>query len=265
VEPPSRDELERIQRQLCRLPELDGAEVADDPGLRALVVRHRGAVAGYDHVSMPRWETDGWRSRLTRAAERLAADGAWPSLVLCEDLDQPPGMADQLPGEGWVRVGAETVLWVAHAPVVPHLDAPLRIEAVVPRRVETHEALERRIFGLPEALADVRREALATALATGRLRAWVAWLSGEPVAVARLAQGDGVAGLQGIGVVAGRRRQGLGSLLTAVATRTGLTLGNRLVWLSVRDDDPGAGEMYRRLGYRRAFGWSRWFTREDPR
>jgi ribosomal protein S18 acetylase RimI-like enzyme len=265
AEPPSPAELARIQLQLCRLPELDGAEVVDDPGLRALVVRRRGPAAGYDHVSMPRWEADDWRERLAQAAVRLTAMDAWPSLLLCDELDRPPGMAERLPDEGWVPVGAETVLWAAHAPVVPHLDPSLRIEAVAPRRVDIHEALERRIFGLPESLADARREAISAALATGRLRAWVVWLSGEPVAVARLAQGDGVAGLQGIGVVTGRRRQGIGSLVTIVATRAGMALGNRIVWLSVRDDDPGARQMYHRLGYRRAFSWSRWFTREDPR
>jgi ribosomal protein S18 acetylase RimI-like enzyme len=85
------------------------------------------------------------------------------------------------------------------------------------------------------------------------------------VAVARLSQGRSVAGLQGIGVVESRRGQGYGSLITIIATRAGLATGNRLVWLSVREDNDAAIRIYGHLGFERAFTWTRWLVTEDPR
>ena len=91
------------------------------------------------------------------------------------------------------------------------------------------------------------------------------WVGDEPVAVARLSQGQGVAGLQGVGVVADRRGQGYGTLIATVATRAGLATGNRLIWLSVHEENHRALGVYARLGFARAFSWSRWLLTEDPR
>ncbi len=150
-------------------------------------------------------------------------------------------------------------------PSFPHLDPALRIEAVQPRSVATHESLERSIFGIAASHAERRRDRLLANLDDGRLRAWIVWLGDEPVAVARLSQGDGVAAIQGVGVVPGRRGQGFGTLVTTVATRAGLALGNRLVWLSVQEENEAARRVYSRLGFERAFAWSRYLVTEDPR
>jgi ribosomal protein S18 acetylase RimI-like enzyme len=91
------------------------------------------------------------------------------------------------------------------------------------------------------------------------------WLGDEPVAVARLSQGEGTAGLQGIGVVEEHRGQGYGTLITTVGTRAGLAMGNRLVWLSVREENERALAVYGRLGFERAFSWIRWLVTEDSR
>jgi ribosomal protein S18 acetylase RimI-like enzyme len=164
-----------------------------------------------------------------------------------------------------VRALGETVLWVGHASVVPHLDPLLRIEAVRPRSLSVHDRLEREVFGIGEDQALRRRSGLSAALEAGRLRAWIVWLGDEPVAVARLSQGDGVAALQGIGVVEGRRGQGFGTLITTIATRAGMAVGNRILWLSVRDDNRAALDVYARLGFAPAFSWSRWLVAEEPR
>lgn len=265
VEPPSRDELERIQHHLVSLPSHDGATVsaADDLGVVLVRGPERGPDATY--AAMPRWEAATWRASLERVSARLRDEGAWPSLLVCDRLDRPSGLASELPGDGWTRVTSETVLWVGHASVVPHLDPRLRIEAVQPRSVAMHEALERRIFGLPEKRAERRRDAMAAALETGHARAWIVWLEEEPVAVARLSQGRGVAGLQGIGVTAERRGQGFGTLITTIATRAGMAVGNRIIWLSVDPQDAVAGHVYAKLGFARLFGWTRWLRTESPR
>jgi predicted GNAT family acetyltransferase len=99
---------------------------------------------------------------------------------------------------------------------------------------------------------------LASSIGAGSLRTYLVRVDGTPVATARLASGDGVAGIFGVGVVAEQRRRGLGSLVTAVATRAGLAAGHKLVWLSVSEANEAAIRVYRQLGFEPAFEWSRW-------
>ena len=74
-----------------------------------------------------------------------------------------------------------------------------------------------------------------------------------------------MAGLQGIGVVPGRRGQGYGTLITTIATRAGMAVGNRLIWLSVQPENVAAMGVYGKLGFEPLFSWSRWLVTEDPR
>lgn len=265
IDPPSRDELEAIERHLVGLPGVDGGSVRDDVELGVTLIEGPGSGPDVSYAAMPRWGADEWTSRLAATTERMRLDGAWPSLFVCESLDRPPDLAAQLERLDWIKVSAETVMWVGHASVVPHLDPLMRIEAVQPRSLETHQALEHEIFGRTSQMPERRRQTRIEALEAGRLRAWIIWLDQEPVAVARLSQGEGVAGLQGIGVVERRRGQGYGTLMTTIATRAGMAVGNRLVWLSVRDDNVAAVKAYRKLGFKPAFSWSRWLVTEDPR
>ncbi len=260
IEPPSHGELERIERQLASLPGHSGATVTDSPELGALLVHAGGKGPGLNYVALPRWPPERWRESLDRVVLHMRARGDWPSLLLADRLDRPLGLAGELTKLGWQAMGQETVLWVGRASVVPHLDPSLRIEAVQPRSAADHERIERQVFALPERESRERVEALGHALEVGHLRAYVVRIGDEPVAVARLSQGEGVAGLYGIGVVEGRRRQGLGTLITTVATRASMAMGNRVVWLSVEDVNPGARAMYERLGFAPAFGWVRWMA-----
>ena len=264
VVPPTPDELARIVRHVAAQSVHDGAVISDDDDLR--VVRSHRDRSGPEHTyaAMPRWRADEWPERLTRLRDRMLAEGSWPSLVLT-DFDVPAGIASVetvMRAAGWAPVLAERALWVGHASVVPHLDPSLRIEAVLPRSVADHEALERLAFGIGQDRAEDRRRRLADALATGALRAFVVRVDGEPVAVARLSQGEGVAGLTGIGVHPAHRRRGLGTLVTVIATRAGLATGNRIVWLSVREEDDTAASLYAKLGFRPAFRWTRWLATE---
>lgn len=265
VEPPTPAELEAIERHLVSLPALEGATVTDDEVIGMLLVRGPGRGPDATYAAMPRWADGAWHEGLERVRRRMRELGAWPSLLLTDRLAQPSGLQPELERLGWLPVTGETVLWVGHAAAVPHLDAGLRIEAVRPGSLDVHEALERRIFGIGAEGAPRRRAALAAALEAGIARAWVVRRAGQPVAVARLAQGDGSAALQGIGVLPEQRGQGYGTLITTVATRAALASGNRLVWLSVSEDNLRAVGVYSRLGYRRAFSWRRWLVSEDPR
>lgn len=263
VSPITPDELASVQRDLVGLPVHAGARLIEDTDLGVLRVRLPGGGAVVDYAAAPRWTAGDWRASLDRVTDRMRADGSWPSLLLTDRLDRPPGLERAVDSLGWRRISAESVLWVGHASVVPHLDRALRFEAIQPRTVADHEELERRVFGADPSRAEARRRELATALAGGRLRAWVLRLHGEPIAVARLSLGDGVAGIHGLGVAREWRGKGYGTLLATVVTRAGMATGHRIVWLSVDETNEVALHVYRGLGFQHAFGWSRWLAPLD--
>ena len=265
VAPPTLEELEAIHRHLVRLPGQEGAVVEDDPELGVTFVRGPGSGPDLTYAAMPHWDADTWTDALAAVRARMLDEGSWPSLLLTDRLEHPAGLPAELERQGWMPVVSEVVMVSGRAAVVPHLDPTMRIEAVRAAAVETHEELERRVFGLAADQAERRRAAIRAAIEAGALRAWVVWLGQEPVAVARLSQADGAAGLQGIGVVEGYRGQGYGTLITTIATRTAMATGNRLVWLSVREDNEPAVRAYDALGFERVFSWTRWLLTEDPR
>lgn len=255
--PPTPAETEAIERHLASLPVHSGARLIDDPELGALLVRGEGNVPGFDHGALPRWP-EATAERVTAFEERSRADGVWPSLLVAAGGIAPPGLGALLASRGWSESGRESVL-VSRAPaVVPHLDPALRLEAVTRRSAVEHEAVERAIFGSPESSAAGRIKGLLAGLDDGTLRAYLVRRRGDVVAVARLSLREGSAGLFGIGVTQGRRRQGLGTFVTAVAMRAGLATGRPLVWLSVEEGNDAARRMYERLGFQAAFPWSRW-------
>jgi ribosomal protein S18 acetylase RimI-like enzyme len=262
VAAPSPEEVEWVSRHLATLAVHSGASAVEDPHLRALLVHAAGGGIALNYAAMPRWTAADWPAELAELTGAMRAAGEWPSLLLAERVDRPIHLDRELPGAGWTQVGHETVLWVGAASVVPHLDPSLRLEAVQPKNVEAHQLLEAQVFGLGRRGLVARGNDLGDALAGGHLRAYVVRIDGEPVAVARLSVGEHDAGLYGIGVAEAYRRRGIGTLLTTIATRAGLALGKRIVWLSVEDGNDGAAQMYQRLGFRPLFGWGRWVTRD---
>ena len=151
-------------------------------------------------------------------------------------------------------------MFTRHAPVVPHVDPGLRVEAVTPRTVVESIRLVTEVFGLPERTIEDRAEPFSNALLSGAARAFLLRLLREPVATARLGFGDKVAGIHAVAVGQRHRRRGYGKMITAVATRAGLVTGHGLVWLSVDEANEGAIEMYRSLGYEHTFDMSRWLA-----
>ena len=175
------------------------------------------------------------------AAVKLPALGALLALtalalLACDDDDPEGGLEEErrLLYVGMTRAMDE--LCLTHARVRQHYGAT------------TPQAPSRFLRELPEDWV----EGVALGTEDGPSAGPRLVLEDEPVAVARMSQGDGVAALQGIGVVEGRRGQGFGTLMTTIATRAGMALGNRIVWLSVSESNAVARHVYARLGFRPA-------------
>jgi ribosomal protein S18 acetylase RimI-like enzyme len=260
VPAPSIDELAAIERQLVDLPRFFGATVEEDAASGAVLVSRGGRGPAVNFAGCIRWPDAELDARLAEVAERFAVVGEWPALLLAEGVTEPAGLGAELLRRGWTAIERERVMWSRRPPVVPHLDPSTRLEAVTRRTVGEYERLEREVFGLAGSHADERAAGLIEAVERGELRAFLVRLHGEAVAVTRLVLAERVAGLYGVGVAAGRRRQGFGALVTAIATRSALATGNRLAWLSVSESNDAAVALYTALGYQPSFEWTRWLA-----
>jgi ribosomal protein S18 acetylase RimI-like enzyme len=258
AEPPSPAELVAIERQLTELARVAGATVSERPEIGALLTAFAGHGPGLNFASSIRWPAAGFGQRLARLEELMRRDGEWPALVVADGLTEPSDIEQRLAAAGWVRLEDERIMWTRRPPHVPHLDPALRVEAVTPHSVDQLQAQEQEVFGLaPERSAD-RLAQLIGAVESGELRGFVVRLHGATVATARLTAGDGVAALSAIGVATAHRRRGYGALVTAIAARAGLAMGNRLVFLSVDEANEPAVSLYRGLGFAPSFSWSQW-------
>jgi len=258
--PPSASEIDAIERSQLDWARLMEAEVIEDPELGATIVRHHGNRPDFNLTARVRWPAGEVARRLELLRERMEAEGVWPVLVISEGVSQPDDLAAQVEAAGWKQVRGERIMFTRHAPVVPHVDPGMRVEAVTKASAIDAARLEAEAFGQPVGGIEARAELLAQAVETGVIRGFLLRLVHEPVATLRLTPGDRVAGIHGVAVGERHRRRGYGRMITAIATRAGLATGHGLVWLSVSDDNPGAYEMYRGLGYEPSFGWSRWLA-----
>jgi ribosomal protein S18 acetylase RimI-like enzyme len=256
--PPTREELDAIERQLAELPRYSGATVSDEPELGAVIVGQSGLGPGLNFAACIRWPADRVADRLRALQDRMLERGEWPALVVAEGLTEPGDLSLWLESSGWVALERERAMWTRTPPVVPHLDPALRLEGVTRQTAAEFERVEREVFGLSDSRAAERGEWLMAAVESGQMRAFLVRLRGEVVATTRVALGQHVAGIFGVGVAAPYRRQGYGALVTAIATRSGLASGNRMVWLSVDEHNVPAINLYRSLGFRPSFSWTRW-------
>ena len=261
--PPTTAELDAIERQQAALLGQMGAEVVEDPGFGVVWIRFGSRTPALSFAKCIRWPDAELDSRLTALEERMRSAGDWPAISIGEGVTEPDSLLQHLKERGWIKVGGERIMFTRHAPVVPHLDPGLRIEAVTPGTAMECVRLEAANFGLPETEIGERAEPLAVAVASGEARGFIVRLLREPVAGARLVPGRGIAALAAVGVTARQRRRGYGRLVTAVATRAGLATGHGLVWLSVDEANTAAVGLYQSLGYQPSFAWSRWAAPAD--
>jgi len=103
-------------------------------------------------------------------------------------------------------------------------------------------------FGAPQPFGDAFAELAASIGLSARspFRHFLARVNGEPAATSSLFLGAGVAGIYDVSTLPGRRRRGLGRLVTQAAMREARALGYRMAIL--HSSDLGAG-IYRSLGF----------------
>ncbi|MEP7158476.1 MAG: GNAT family N-acetyltransferase [Chloroflexota bacterium] len=258
---PTPQELLAIESERLRWVTLLGASVEPDEALGVTLASHYAHGTGMNFAAAIRWPESEVAMRLAEVESRMRAAGTWPQLIVASGLTEPADLADQLLAAGWIRLGKEQIMYVRQPAVVPHLDPGLRIEAVTPATALECARLETAAFGLDPNAVEESASLLAAATESGAIRAFIVRLAREPIASARLVPGlpnSPVASLHAIAVAARHRRRGYGRLVTTIATRAGLATGHALVWLSVDEDNFGAIELYRTLGYDLALTWSRW-------
>jgi ribosomal protein S18 acetylase RimI-like enzyme len=256
--PPSREELDAIERHRVAWSELLGATVVEDPALGVSFVSQDRPVSSLNFAAAIRWPEQEFENRLAAVVTRLRGLRQWPTLVVSDGVSQPADVAARLESAGWRPVSSERIMWARHPQIVPHLDPGLRVAAVTPATAIDAIRLETAVFGLvPEQIGE-SAELLGRSVAEGTTRGFLLRLGGEPVATARLVPGPGVAGLHAVAVAARHRRRGYGRMITTIATRAGLATGHKLVWLSVDDANVVAVNLYRSLGYEPSFTWTRW-------
>ena len=251
-------ELKAIERQHADLAAQAGAVTDEDADTGVTWVRFIGRAPALNYASAIRWPADEADARLADLESIMRSAGEWPVVSVAEGLAEPADLPARLAAAGWVRLASERVMFTRHAPVVPHLDPGLRIEAVTPMTAIEAVRLETTNFGLPDETVSERAERLGVLVAQGQLRGFIVRLVRDAIASARLNPTKGVAALTAVGVTARQRRRGYGRLITAVATRAGLATGHSLVWLSVDEGNTAAVELYRSLGYEPSISFSRW-------
>lgn len=258
---PTPQELAEIGRERLRWVTLIGASVEEDERLGVSFASHSARGTGMNFAAAIRWPEDEVEERLAGVQARMRAAGTWPQVIVAQGLTEPADLADRLLAAGWIRLGNERIMYVRQPAVVPHLDPGLRIEAVTQATALECARLETAAFGLDPGWTDESATLLARAVEAGTIRAYIARIAREPIASARLVPGlpnSPVASLHAIAVAARHRRRSYGRLITTVATRAGLATGHALVWLSVDEDNVGAVELYKSLGFDFALTWSRW-------
>lgn len=263
---PTLAELDAIERLHAAVLHYAGAEIVDDPEVGVVWIRYTGRTTSLSFAKCVRWPDDVAEERFDDLAQRMRSAGDWPTISLAEGVSQPARLLSLVEQLGWIKVAGERMMFTRHAPVVPHLDPGLRIEAVTPGTAAELVGLETANFGLPPDDHGERAERLAEAVANSAVRGFIVRLVAEPVAGARLVQGPagtGISALTGVGVTARLRGRGYGRLVTAVATRAGLATGHGLVWLSVDEANTAAVKLYESLGYEPTFAWSRWLAPAD--
>lgn len=171
----------------------------------------------------------------------------------------PPELAGIADGEGWTRSG-ETDVWVREQEnLAAGTTAQNGSDGIRPVDLATFITAFGTIGGTrAEAVRPVPLQRLADALgrvAVARLTFLAEDEEGVPLGVVLAVAERGMLGIYDLAVRPDARRRGLGQRLVARCLAEGAARGCRLFWLQVTAENAAARALYRRMGFRRGYGY----------
>lgn len=165
--------------------------------------------------------------------------------------DEPPGLGAALERAGLVRAETELAMAADLSSIqAPPLPDGLRIErARTAEAVAAFARVNAANWSPPDqTVIEFYRRAMPVLLARdARLRLYVGYLDGEPVATAEVTMGGGVVGLYNVSTLARYRRRGIGTAITVAPLLDARAEGVGTAVLQASQDGQG---VYARIGFR---------------
>ena len=231
-----------------------GAEIEDEPGW--LLGAGSASHPAISNAAFRRDDGADPKELLARAKEFFGERGRGFS-VWCRDAQDRDRDRDLL-----AAADAAGLQFVYAMPEMT-LTAPVQTPALPPgtelRRLTTGEEAEDywRVATTSYASLGFPPEVFAgytdhSGLLAGNVAAFLAYLEGEPVAIAMTIVSDGVAGIYWVGTLEQARGKGLGRAVTAAATNAGFELGADLASLQA---SPMGKPIYEAMGYETIFDY----------
>jgi len=253
--------IRRLERHESDAHAIPSREVRD-LGDALLLFDPRDADPFWNRMVSVRWP-DGPAAFDRRLAEALALFGilarrphVWPS----PDHGRPVDLVARLEANGFRDVGGGHVMVLRDRGACPpvragELDPGVSLRAIAraadarPGDVDDAAMVLVEAFGAPARRTSELAEDLRRTLDDPRVALALAWVDGEPAAVAKATTFDGCCYLSSIGTRPGYRGRGLAGLVTRHAVATAFRPDVRLTYLGVFSGNATAINLYQRLGF----------------
>ncbi len=188
---------------------------------------------------------------LNAARQACMARGATRMLLICEDASQS-GRAFAAAHHGHRRFGEHRMVLVDAdilRNVAQHDDGLTLRPIAISDQVAIHTFVQVRaaVFDVE---VDGEQYAVSQGLLSANERYYIAFLNGEAVGCLKLVYEGAAAGIYAFGVLAERRRQGIGRRVLARAVAIAAEQRCQRVWLEVEEENAPALALYRSCGFR---------------
>ncbi|HMR30748.1 MAG TPA: GNAT family N-acetyltransferase [Geminicoccaceae bacterium] len=180
--------------------------------------------------------------------ERRLAERGWPACFHITDIVTPGDLDARLAARGYERVSPTSVMLLDLVDPLP-ADSSIELHTRVTQPVMN--AIADRLWS-----AEARAERVAI---FGRIRRphrfALAWVEGEPAAAGLCVRDGDLAGIFAMRTRERFRGRGLAGRVLSRLAGWARAEGAASIYLQVEDDNPPAQALYRRLGFRRLYGY----------